>query len=171
MSHNATGTQSPQSRPAPFGGWLKQRRKEQGVGPDQFAELIGCSAITLHKIEAGERRPSRQLAQLLAEHLHIPPDEREAFIAFARLSRLTSTEPASDVAARAPWRAVHSRLTNLPSALTSFVGREEDLQKARDLLLQRNVRLLTLTGAPGIGKTRLALQVAADLLDTFEDGV
>ena len=75
------------------------------------------------------------------------------------------------MAARAPWRAAVSRLTNLPSALTSFLGREEDLQKARELLLQPRVRLLTLTGAPGIGKTRLALQVAADLLDAFEDGV
>src|SRR6478609_9916822 len=113
MSQNATGTQSPQSRPATFGGWLKQRRKEQGISPDQFAELLGCSAITLLKVEAGERRPSRQLAQLLAEHLHIPPDEREAFITFARLGRVASTEPAtepaSEVAARAPWRAVHSR--------------------------------------------------------------
>jgi predicted ATPase/DNA-binding XRE family transcriptional regulator/Tfp pilus assembly protein PilF len=171
MSHSATGTQSPQSYSATFGAWLKQRRKEQSISPDQFAELIGCSAITLHKIEAGERRPSRQLAELLAEHLHVPPDEWEPFVAFARMGRINSAEPASEVAARAPWRAVHSRLTNLPSALTSFVGREEDLQKARDLLLQRNVRLLTLTGAPGIGKTRLALQVAADLLDTFEDGV
>ena len=133
MSHNATGTQSPQSRPASFGGWLKQRRKEQGIGPDQFAELLGCSAITLLKIEAGERRPSRQLAQLLAEHLHIPPDEQEAFITFARLGGVATTEPASEVAARAPWRAVHNRLSNLPSALTSFVGREGDLQKVGDL--------------------------------------
>ena len=84
---------------------------------------------------------------------------------------LDSSEPPSEVAARAPWRAAHSRLSNLPSALTSFVGREDDLQKAHDLLLQPSVRLLTLIGAPGIGKTRLALEVAAELLDAFEDGV
>jgi predicted ATPase len=101
----------------------------------------------------------------------------EPFITFARLGRSTSAAPvapdapAGEAASRAPWRAVHSRLTNLPSALTSFVGREDDLQKARGLLLQPKVRLLTLTGAPGIGKTRLALQVAADLLDSFNDGV
>ena len=54
MSNNAAGTQSQkaQSHQATFGGWLKQRRKEQGIGPDQLAELIGCSAITLLKIEA-----------------------------------------------------------------------------------------------------------------------
>lgn len=171
MSHTATGTQNPQSYSASFGAWLKQRRKEQGIGPDQFADLIGCSTITLLKIEAGERKPSRQLAELLADHLNVPPDEREAFIRFARLGQAISTEPASEIAARAPWRAAHSRLTNLPSALTSFVGREVDLQKARDLLIQPGVRLLTLTGAPGIGKTRLALEVAAELLDAFEDGV
>lgn len=171
MSHDATGTQSPQSRPSTFGGWLKQRRKEQGIGPDQLAELLGCSAITLLKVEAGERRPSRQLAQLLAERLQIPPDEREAFITFARLGRVASAGPASEAAGRAPWRAVHSRQTNLPSALTSFVGREDDLQKVRDLLLQPSVRLLTLIGAPGIGKTRLALEVATELMEAFEDGV
>lgn len=111
------------------------------------------------------------MAQLLAEHLNVPPDELQAFIAFARLGSIASTEPSNEFATQAPWRAAHNRLTNLPAALTSFVGRDEELQKARDLLLQPRVRLLTLTGAPGIGKTRLALHVASDLLDTFEDGV
>src|SRR6478609_2525992 len=106
MSNNAAGTQSqkPQRPHATFGGWLKQRRKEQGIGPDQLAELIGCSAITLLKIEAGERRPSRQLAELLAERLQVPPDERERFITFARLGRVDSAEPASEGPARTPWR-------------------------------------------------------------------
>jgi hypothetical protein len=59
--------------------------------------------------------------------------------------------------------------TNLPVQLTSFIGRENQIADVKDLLAA--ARLLTLTGVGGTGKTRLALQVAADELDTFTDGV
>jgi non-specific serine/threonine protein kinase len=60
---------------------------------------------------------------------------------------------------------------NLPIQPTSFIGREEDLVSTRDLLSQAKVRLLTLTGPGGIGKTRLGLQLAAELSDEFKDGI
>src|SRR5918997_6726044 len=59
--------------------------------------------------------------------------------------------------------------TNLPLQLTSFVGREREIAEVKDLLADQ--RLLTLTGPGGCGKTRLALQVAGDLVERFEDGV
>src|SRR5438128_383658 len=62
-------------------------------------------------------------------------------------------------------------LNNLPLQLTSFVGREQDTAAATKLLQRPEVRLLTLTGPAGVGKTRLALQVATDLLDSYLDGV
>src|SRR5205085_4362353 len=58
---------------------------------------------------------------------------------------------------------------NLPIQLTSFVGRERELKEVKDMLATS--RLLTLTGPGGMGKTRLALQVASDSLDSFKDGV
>jgi predicted ATPase/DNA-binding CsgD family transcriptional regulator len=58
---------------------------------------------------------------------------------------------------------------NLPAPLTSFVGREREIAEVERLLAE--TRLLTLTGPPGVGKTRLALEVAADVLDAFVDGV
>ncbi|MGH2352814.1 MAG: ATP-binding protein, partial [Chloroflexota bacterium] len=58
---------------------------------------------------------------------------------------------------------------NLPLQLTSFVGRERELPAVRDLLAEH--RLVTLTGPGGTGKTRLALQVAADVLPAYPDGV
>src|SRR5688572_10084409 len=158
-----------------FGTWLRQRRKERGITYDELAEQIGCSRITLRKLESGERRPSRQIAELLAGYLSIPSDEQEAFVTFARTGH-SSTAPlrvtlSGEVASRAPWRGAHLRQTNLPALLTRLVGRAANQEEARALLLQPKVRLLTMTGAPGIGKTRLALQIASELVDHLEDGV
>jgi len=62
-------------------------------------------------------------------------------------------------------------MRNLPAQPTPLTGRVQQVASARHLLRNPNVRLLTLTGAPGIGKTRLALQVAAELLPDFAGGV
>jgi predicted ATPase/class 3 adenylate cyclase len=61
--------------------------------------------------------------------------------------------------------------TNLPQPATSLIGREHEVASIRDRLLHGDERLVTLTGPGGVGKTRVALQVAARLLDTFPDGV
>lgn len=67
------------------------------------------------------------------------------------------------------WKSYAPRLTNLPIPLSSFVGRRQELQELRDHLRQR--RLITLTGAGGSGKTRLAIQLGTDLIDSYRDGV
>src|SRR5262249_35783595 len=61
--------------------------------------------------------------------------------------------------------------TNLPTLLTPLIDREEELAQARALLTRSGVRLLTLTGPGGMGKTRLALESAATLQPEFPDGV
>jgi predicted ATPase/class 3 adenylate cyclase len=68
-------------------------------------------------------------------------------------------------------RTVGSRPTVLPAQLTSFVGRQREVAAIRGLLGRPGVRLLTLSGPGGTGKTRLAVQVAAELAGTFPDGV
>ncbi len=68
-----------------------------------------------------------------------------------------------------PLRSLDTMLNNLPSELTSFVGRRAELTQIDDPL--QRARLLTLTGAGGCGKTRLALQAAADAMDRHPDGV
>jgi len=60
---------------------------------------------------------------------------------------------------------------DLPVSLTSLIGREQEVQALHALLLRPDVRLLTLTGTPGVGKTRLALEVARELVHDFADGV
>lgn len=79
---------------------------------------------------------------------------------------------ASDLPARfPPLRTLDPRPTNLPAELTSFVGRERAVRAIDALLRRAEVRLVTLTGPGGIGKTRLGIQVAASLQDEYEDGV
>ena len=157
-----------------FGGWLKQRRTDLGMTQEELAERIGCSPIMLRKLEAGMRRPSVQIALLLGDFFSIPTDERTAFVTFARTGGATPGAPGTgtvESSPHAPWRTVWMLHTQMPIPLTILIGREREEVEVRDLLLQPILRLLTLTGPPGIGKTRLAVQVGSDFVEHFEDGV
>jgi len=70
-----------------------------------------------------------------------------------------------------PLQTLDNRPTNLPVQPNAFIGRERELAEAELLLLRDDLRLLTLTGTGGSGKTRLALQLAADVVEHFPDGV
>ena len=98
-----------------------------------------------------------------------PPDAGESGITPEQPQnprRLRAVKPAeAERAPRSPERPPH----NLPSELSSFVGREKELPEVRRLL--ENNRLLTLTGSGGCGKSRLALAAASELVERFEDGV
>ena len=70
-----------------------------------------------------------------------------------------------------PPRQGETRPTNLPVQRTGFVGRQKEVTAARELLLREDVRLVTVTGPGGIGKTRLAVQVASELVERFPGGI
>jgi predicted ATPase len=74
-------------------------------------------------------------------------------------------------AAFPPLRTLDERPNNLPGQTTTFIGREDMIRTVKERLASANVRLLTLSGVGGTGKTRLALQVAADMADEFEHGI
>src|SRR5260221_6294091 len=147
-----------------FGSWLRQRRKALDLTQVELAEQVGCSVITIQKIEANERRPSKQIAERLADVLAISLNERAAFVAFAR--RLTN--PPSELALKlTSLTPVH----HLPPQTTPFIGRDSEIADIAQLLANPACKLLTLAGPGGSGKTRLALQVAAQQPDKFRDGV
>jgi predicted ATPase/Tfp pilus assembly protein PilF len=105
---------------------------------------------------ADEGRKTKDEGQLIAA---ATPAEIEPQPAIAQRDKTTS-------AASEP-----SEHTNLPAQSTALIGRDQDVATARDLLLRSDVRLVTLTGPAGVGKTRLAIEIAAKLLDNFPDGV
>lgn len=146
-----------------FGHWLKQRRKAQDLTQQELARLVGCAVVTIQKIEEGERRPSKQVADRLAQQLGIPAEERGSFLRFAR------APSAADQPATPPLRL--DTATNLPTPLTPLIGRGADVAAVRERLMRDDVRLLTLVGPPGVGKTRLSIQVAGELYERFPDGV
>jgi predicted ATPase/DNA-binding XRE family transcriptional regulator len=152
---------------ASFGYWVRRRRKALDLTQETLARRVGCATITLQKIEADERRPSRQLAELLADGLAIPAAERADFLRAARGERSVAHIPVTTQPIAAP--PTPSRFNNLPPQPNAFVGRERALSELAQLLAR--TRLLTLTGPGGIGKTRLALQLAERVQQTYADGV
>jgi predicted ATPase/transcriptional regulator with XRE-family HTH domain len=159
-----------------FGAWLKRRRKALDLTQDALASLVGCSKDLIVKIEGDARRPSREIAALLVEHLELAPEEREDFIRCARAEMAVDRLPSPTRSVPRPALS-HARMPqafprhNLPAQLSSFLGREREMSELSALLEQPFVRLVTLTGTGGTGKTRLALHLAAAQIATYPDGV
>src|SRR4051794_18925194 len=93
--------------PLTFGEWLRQRRRALGVAQKALAAEVKCSVVTIRKIEAGQRRPSRQVAQLLAQFFEVPEGEHSVFIRYAR-GEAPDPQAVETVAGSrsSPWRAL-----------------------------------------------------------------
>ncbi|HYP41890.1 MAG TPA: helix-turn-helix domain-containing protein, partial [Chloroflexia bacterium] len=165
-----------------FGEWLRGRRESLDMTREDLAEKVSCARVTIAKIEHGERRPSRQVAERLAESLDLPPEQHAAFLRWARGMTVVPSLPGiaangghaveEDPASATEQQAqVAPPADHLPASPTSFIGREREVAALLDRLRSEGVRLLTLTGPPGIGKTRLSVAVAAGLRGEFQDGV
>ena len=158
-----------------FGTWLKQQRKARRLTQVDLAERLACSPVLVQKIEAGERTASSQLAVLIAEWLGVHHKRHHLFLDFARGQLdIAQAEVIFGYAVVAPATFSSGNLPRLPTPITSLVGRNVEVHRVERLLFGKEPRLLTLTGPPGIGKTRLALHVAHDVLDRgdhFKDGV
>lgn len=150
-----------------FGTWLRARRRSLDLTRDKLAACAGCSPATIEKVENGERKPSRQIAELLARCLKIPESLTADFVQFARGgASIDGLLTEHETPHPKPGGAIA-----LPSAPTEFIGRAAEVEAVRDLLRSRGVRLVTIIGPPGIGKTRLSLEAASGLGANFQDGV
>jgi predicted ATPase/DNA-binding XRE family transcriptional regulator len=145
-----------------FGALLKQYRQANGLTQEALAERAGLSTRAISDLERGiNRTPRQETLERLSQALRLPPRKRALLTASAHPS--VDTAGAGESEAHPPH--------NLPVWLTPLIGRETDVTRVTALLARPEVRLLTLIGPSGVGKTRLGLQVAEDVLDRFDDGV
>jgi predicted ATPase/DNA-binding CsgD family transcriptional regulator/DNA-binding XRE family transcriptional regulator len=143
-----------------FGRLLQRHRQAAGLSQEELAERAGLSRRGISDLERGVRcAPYPETVRRLAESLQLSAPERAGLLAASRRG----------TAAAAGEPAPERRQAPLPVPLSSFVGREREIGEVRRLL--GSTRLLSLTGPGGVGKTRLALVVAADLAEAFADGV
>jgi predicted ATPase/DNA-binding XRE family transcriptional regulator len=158
-----------------FGHLLRRYRRGAGLTHEELAERAHLSARAISALERGERlQPRPGTVRLLAAALGL---DRVQADGFQRASQPPDPGASPQVVASltpdegmaSPSRADPAPRTNLPFSVTSFVGRERELAEVKRLLT--DAHLLTLTGTGGCGKTRLALEAAARLADSFPDGL
>ena len=133
--------------PQSFGAQLKALREAAGFTQEELATIAGLSVHAVSALERGERRrPHVETVRALSAALDLTGATRDALLASARASAPAAVDQLRDAA--------------LPLALTALLGRDADLQMLRLWLADPTARLITLTGPGGVGKTRLALELA-----------
>jgi predicted ATPase/transcriptional regulator with XRE-family HTH domain len=147
---------------ASFGELLRQVRSAASLSQEELAQRSGLSVRGISDLERGARSaPRLETVRMLADALGVGQDDRSALLAAARPALLGG----------AGADHVRPALPSVPTPLTRLIGREVEIGALRTILQRDDVRFVTLTGAGGTGKTRLAIAVAAEMGDAFPDGV
>lgn len=139
-----------------FGGLVRRYRRRLGLSQERLAERAEVSPRELSYLETGKHRPYPGTARRLALALELEGEERALFLRTAEPEEMPNTPLG---------------LARLPAELTSFVGRRQEVEAVLNFLGSPDVRLVTLMGPGGIGKTRLALRAGNELTGRFADGV
>jgi predicted ATPase/transcriptional regulator with XRE-family HTH domain len=148
----------PRAPATSFATLLRRQRMVTGLTQEELAERAGLSPRAVSDLERGVRRiPYRETVQMLAKAMGLTREEADA---------LEAAVPRSKGPAAAGRGA-----GNLPVEVTPLIGREREEAEAVHLIRWGGTRLLTLTGPGGVGKTRLAIRIAADLAVDFPSGV
>ena len=139
--------------PGSFGAQLKALREAAGFTQEELATIAGLSVHAVSALERGERRrPHVETVRALSAALDLTGATRDALLGSARA-------PAHDAAVD------ELSGVSLPLALTALLGRDADVQTLRHWLADPAARLITLIGPGGVGKTRLALELARAIAD------
>ncbi len=147
------------SEPTQFGTLLRRYRTAVGLTQEALGARAQVSARTIADLERGiSRIPRHETLALLLEALSLTEQQRALLLSTIR----------PEMARVAP-RATSVSPPPLPP--TALIGREQEMMRAMTFLQRGGVRLLTLTGPSGVGKTRLGIQLAQDLGERFEQGV
>jgi predicted ATPase/DNA-binding XRE family transcriptional regulator len=138
----------------PFGAHLRRLREASGLSQEELAHRAGLTPNAVGTLERGERRrPYPNTVRALADALDLDDTHR------------------ADLIASVPTRGARTGGSALPAPPTPIIGREQDVGSIEAQFRQRETRLVTLTGPGGVGKTRLAVEVASQLTEAFPDGV
>jgi transcriptional regulator with XRE-family HTH domain len=139
--------------PGPFGTRLRALREAAGFTQEELATIAGLSVHAVSALERGERRrPHVETVRALSAALDLTGAARDALVGSARPpAPHVAVDELADVA--------------LPAALTVLIGRDDDVQVLREWLADHTLRLITLTGPGGAGKTRLALELGHAMAD------
>jgi predicted ATPase/transcriptional regulator with XRE-family HTH domain len=143
-----------------FARWLRRFRETAGLTQQELAGRAGLTTNAISDLERGKRRrPHPHTVRSLADALNLSEEERASLV--GAVPRRGGNRPAPAA----------GHLSALPTPATPLLGRKHDLRDVVNLLRRSHVRLLTLTGTGGVGKTRLALEAARDATESFAHGV
>lgn len=143
---------------------LKDVREQRGLSQKKVADQLGLpDARTLRRWEHGVNIPQPHHRQQLAEFYGVSIAE----LGFLK----TETEPPPPSKKLPEYNCPSPSMSNVPPTFTSLLGREQDIITVRTLLQRPDVRLITLSGPGGVGKTRLAIHMAGEVRDAFKDGI
>lgn len=149
-----------------FGYWVRRRRKALDLTQTTLAHRLGCSVFTIRKIERDERRPSLQIAKLLANHLIIPAEEQDNFLRMARGEFVASmTSPLEAIPLPA---SILEGEVSVTQKDTPFVARAAELAQLNsflDLARAGQGRVVFVAGEAGRGKTILAQEFVRQALE------